>query len=253
MPSISSLDNHQKCFVRIWKRWITTLCDRLAKLWISVKTSPIVISSILLLSKKNCFFLQIIIPTDSKRGSALACTGLRNKQVVRGLIPNKKYFVDIFGIHQKINEFTFKLASTTFIFNRTNPIELKEDKVEIGKISEFEKKSAFSFRVRPPFSIAFLNFLVTFRFDFQPQRNHSKQASSVTFLIVPCGFPVRVKLFTQKKLKVVEDITHATTMTFGVAKANDRFLLKFMASNPDDKMQNSKSKKYNQIPNSCSS
>lgn len=95
------------------------------------------------------FFLQIYIlyKTDSKRGTALACTGLRNKQTLAGLVPNTQYFVDVFGIHKKVPGLIFKMASTTFVFNNSKPIELIEDRTEVGRLSTFDKRSSFVFKV----------------------------------------------------------------------------------------------------------
>lgn len=97
------------------------------------------------------------------------CTGRRNKQILRGLTPNKKYYVDVFAIHQTISGFTFKLASTTLIFNRAPPSELTEDKIEVGKLTEFDKISSFSFRpnVKTNYQLLFANKsvnLISFRF-----------------------------------------------------------------------------------------
>lgn len=88
-------------------------------------------------------FLQV----DSKRGTALACTGIRNKHTVAGMVLNQKYFVDVFAVHKKVPGLIFKLASTSLIFNSTSPIELHDDQMEFGKLSEFEKRSSFMFKV----------------------------------------------------------------------------------------------------------
>lgn len=85
--------------------------------------------------------------TDSKRGTALACTGLRSKHIFSGLTPNNKYFVDVFGIHKKVPGLIFRLASTSLVFSYSNPIELREDRIETGKLSEFDKRTSFVFRV----------------------------------------------------------------------------------------------------------
>lgn len=85
--------------------------------------------------------------TDSKRGTALACTGLRNKQTLAGLVQNTQYFVDLFAIHSKVPGLIFKMASTTFIFNNTKPIELIEDRIEVGRLSTFDKRDSFVFKV----------------------------------------------------------------------------------------------------------
>lgn len=104
----------------------------------------------------------LVSKLDSKRGTALACTGLRSKHTLAGLIPNKKYFVDVFGIHKMVPGLIFKLASTSLVFNYTNPIELREDQTEFGKLSEFDKRTSFVFKVRE------LSSLLT---HFQSKRN----------------------------------------------------------------------------------
>lgn len=86
--------------------------------------------------------------TDSKRGTALACTGVRNKHTLAGLILNKKYFVDVFGVHKKVPGLIFRLASISFVFNSSSPIELHEDDTEVGRLTEFDKKSTFMFKVK---------------------------------------------------------------------------------------------------------
>lgn len=77
----------------------------------------------------------------------MACTGLRNRQILRGFVSHKKYFVDIFGIYKNIPGLTFKLGSTSLVFNRSNPIELIEDEIEHGRLAEFDKRSSFVFKV----------------------------------------------------------------------------------------------------------
>lgn len=85
---------------------------------------------------------------DSKRGTALICTGLRNQHTLAGLVMNKKYFVDVFGVHKMVPGLIFRLASTSFVYNYTKPIELHEDQTEFGRISEFDKRSRFVFKVK---------------------------------------------------------------------------------------------------------
>lgn len=96
--------------------------------------------------KKKCW-IDFRSVTDSKHGTALACTGLRNRQTLSGLIPNTQYFVDVFGIHKTVPGLIFKMASTTFVFNNSNTIELHEDQTEIGRLSAFDKRSSFVFKV----------------------------------------------------------------------------------------------------------
>lgn len=72
----------------------------------------------------------------------------------------------------------------------------------------------------------------------QTQRNRSSE--TVLFLIIPCSHPVRVKIFTQKKLLKTMDIISATTIQLNNnAMDFDRFLLKFVPLNVDDASQRS--------------
>lgn len=79
--------------------------------------------------------------------AGIACTGHRNKQIVQGLLPNRKYIVDLFGVHAKIGGMTFKLGSTTVLFNHSAPIELIDGRSELGKLTRFDRKAVFTFKV----------------------------------------------------------------------------------------------------------
>lgn len=141
MSSIMWLKNLQKNFVRDWRPlWTTIFFSRSI---VSQRLVSIVCPRDL---KKKCWIYFRSV-TDSKHGTALACTGLRNRQTLSGLIPNTQYFVDVFGIHKTVPGLIFKMASTTFVFNNSNTIELHEDQTEIGRLSAFDKRSSFVFKV----------------------------------------------------------------------------------------------------------
>lgn len=74
------------------------------------------------------------------------CTGQRNRVTFQGLIPHENYFVDVFGIHMKIFDFIFKLGTLKVNFDRSHPIELNSDRIEIGKINKFNRKLVYSYR-----------------------------------------------------------------------------------------------------------
>lgn len=90
----------------------------------------------------------IFFGTDPRIGNGIACTGQRNKQIVQGLLPNRKYIVDLFGVHAKIGGMTFKLGTTTILFNRSTPTELIDSRNEMGKLTRFDRKAVFIFKVR---------------------------------------------------------------------------------------------------------
>lgn len=74
-------------------------------------------------------------------------TGPKTQQIIKGLIPNMKYYIDIFGIHTKLRNLTFLLKSTTTWFNRTHPIQLVDDIMTIRKIPATTSASVFSYKV----------------------------------------------------------------------------------------------------------
>lgn len=137
----------------------------------------------------------------------------------------------------------FKLASTSLVFNYTNPIELREDQTELGKLSEFDRRTSFVFKVRK---------MIVDIFPFKPnpkrifthfpflQPNCTQNAKRVMFLVIPCGYPVKMKVSSVKRLKKIEDINTATILRFNNPRDNERFMLKFTSANLDEGSQRSK-------------
>ncbi|XP_031616946.1 uncharacterized protein LOC116336893 isoform X2 [Contarinia nasturtii] len=210
----SKLDIHavQYCLAINGQSNQRTFCDAMDHV---IGRSPNTFCSRLKGTLNNYFFRPVdrISNIDSKRDSALACTGLRNKHTLAGLNPNKKYFVDVFGIHKMVPGLIFKLASTSFVFNCTNPIELHEDHTEIGRITEFDKRSSFVFKP-----------------------NYTSNVKRVMFLILPCGHPMKVKIMSLKKVKKVVDINSATMLKFNNFKESERFVVKFSPTNTDESL-----------------
>lgn len=64
--------------------------------------------------------------------------------------------------------------------------------------------------------------------------------SSVQFMIVPCGYAITAKIFSQKKLISRIEIDRPQLLRFNGTSHNDRFLLKIFPTNADDIMQNGK-------------
>lgn len=192
------------------------------------------------------FFLYCI---DSKRGTALACTGIRNKHTLAGMVPNQKYFVDIFGVHKKVPGLIFKLAATSLVFNSSSPIELREDQTEFGKLTEFDKRSSFVFKVNineqklgACSTISMILVYVSFIFHsfLIEQLNNTQNMARAMFLIIPCDQSVKVKVTSLKKLRKVVDVTSAMILKFNHLKENDRVLVKFFPMRLDEGMQRSK-------------
>lgn len=188
--------------------------------------------------RKYLKFLNFFAISDAT-GNGVACTGQRNKQIVQGLLPNRKYIVDLFGVHAKIGGMTFKLGTTTVLFNRSTPIELSDDRSELGKLTRFDRKAVYTFKVRPNdfrFCFELSNHLRFSAFFFQSDT----PGSSVQFMIVPCGYAITAKIFSQKKLISRIEIDRPQLLRFNGTSHNDRFLLKIFPTNADDIMQNGK-------------
>lgn len=90
--------------------------------------------------------MHYVIHTDPN-GVTVTCTGKRNRQILKGLLPAREYFIDVFGVHTKLDNLTFNLKSTSIWFNRTKPIVLSDDDVVTTKLSELGRQSVFSFKV----------------------------------------------------------------------------------------------------------
>lgn len=76
------------------------------------------------------------------------CTGKRNKQILKGLTPGNKYFIDIFGVHTMRHNLTFNLKSISVWFNRSQPIELKDSIILMLKLPELGRQAVFYFKVK---------------------------------------------------------------------------------------------------------
>lgn len=175
----------------------------------------------------KCLFYLHFIQIDLKRGS-LVCTGSRNKHIIGGLIANENYFVDVFGVHKNVPGLIFKLSSTSFVFNCTKPIELGEDQTEFGRISDFDKRSTFAFKVNSGLFVAFsFIFICDFRFQLQPYI--VQNVARVILLIIPLDHPITMKVSSLKKLKKLVDITSAIVFKFKFNNMTegDRLMLKF--------------------------
>lgn len=83
---------------------------------------------------------------DISKGNVL-CTGFKTQQMLRGMRPNTMYFLDLFAIHTKQNNFTFRLDSQQVWFNRSRPVPLVEGKWATSELASLGGFAVFSYKV----------------------------------------------------------------------------------------------------------
>lgn len=109
------------------------------------------------IAKKNCpqFDLNTLLSTtkvddikkvDTSKGNVL-CTGFKTQQMLRGMRPNTMYYLDLFAIHTKQNNFTFRLDAQQIWFNRSRPVPLVESKWATSELATLGGFAVFSYKV----------------------------------------------------------------------------------------------------------
>lgn len=108
-------------------------------------------------SKKTCpqFDLNTLLKAtrqedmkkvDISKGNVL-CTGFKTQQMLRGMRPNTMYYLDLFAIHTKQNNFTFRLDSQQVWFNRSRPVSLSENKWVTSDLASLGGFAVFNYKV----------------------------------------------------------------------------------------------------------
>ncbi|XP_058829350.1 uncharacterized protein LOC131688824 [Topomyia yanbarensis] len=143
------------------------------------------------------------VPLDAK--ATIACTGVRTKQLIKGMKSNTTYYLDVFAIHTQKNNLSYLLGSTMIHVNRTRPTQLLEGKLFIGKLSTLGGLTLFSFKV--------------------PKR--SPVNSTLKLLITPCGGTVNLEIYRKKRLllKPIVDIYYPRVINVGPAIPGERYLM----------------------------
>lgn len=147
----------------------------------------------------------------------IVCTGARTQQQLRGLQPNNSYRLQIFGVHQRLQNLTFPLAQTQVHFNRTHPTVLREQTLMLLKIGGLHGVQVYSFKVPtttpPP------------RF--------------MRYLLLPCaGSEIRVKLLRHHEIVgKVENIYAPTYIKQEGIKPGQRYLMRFEPNNEDEALR----------------
>ncbi|XP_055628994.1 uncharacterized protein LOC129770286 [Toxorhynchites rutilus septentrionalis] len=143
------------------------------------------------------------IHPDAK--TTIVCTGVRTKQLIKGLRSNTSYFLEVFSVHTQKNNLSYLLGSTTVHVNRTRPTQLIEGKLFVGKLSTLGGLTLFSFKV--------------------PKKSSSN--STLKLLVTPCGGTVNLEIYRKKRLilRPIVDIYYPRVITLGKAVPGERYLI----------------------------
>ncbi|EAT45273.1 AAEL003420-PA [Aedes aegypti] len=143
------------------------------------------------------------VPMDAL--TTIACTGIRTKQLLKGMKANTTYFLDVFAVHTQKNNLSYLLGTATVHVNRTGPTQLFEGKLFVGKLSTLGGLSLFSFKV--------------------PKRSPSN--TTLKLLITPCSGTVNLEIFRKKRLimKPILDIYYPRVITVGSVVPGERYLI----------------------------
>ncbi|KAL7737967.1 hypothetical protein ACLKA6_006329 [Drosophila palustris] len=147
----------------------------------------------------------------------IVCTGARTQQQLRGLQPNSSYKLQLFGVHQRLQNLTLPLASVQVHFNRTHPTALREQALSLLKIGGLHGVQVYSFKVPattpPP------------RF--------------MRYLLLPCaGSEIRVKLLRHHEVVAkVGNIYLPTYIKQEGIKPGQRYLMRFEPNNEDEALR----------------
>ncbi|XP_058459934.1 protein NDNF [Malaya genurostris] len=176
-----------------------TLCQALGN---SQLGSKCIASSMQILQRIN-IEEEKKVPQDAK--TTIACTGVRTKQLIKGMKSNNTYYLDVFAIHTQRNNLSYLLGSTIVRVNRPRPTQLLEGKLFVGKLSAFGRLTLFSFKV--------------------PKR--SPVNSTLKLLITPCGGTVNLEIYRLKRLflKPITDIYYPRVINVGTAVPGERYLI----------------------------
>lgn len=143
------------------------------------------------------------IHLDAK--TTIVCTGVRTKQLIKGLRANTTYFLEVFSVHTQKNNLSYLLGATTVHVNRTRPTQLLEGKLFVGKLSTLGGLTMFSFKV--------------------PKKSAGN--STLKLLVTPCGGTVNMEIYRKKRLllRPIVDIYYPRVITLGKAVPGERYLI----------------------------
>ncbi|XP_069964473.1 protein NDNF [Bactrocera oleae] len=155
------------------------------------------------------------------RNVNIICTGAHTQQLLRGVLPNLTYYLDIFGVHTRRQNLTFHIASTQVDYNRTHPVALSDNMLTMRKISGLNGVQVFSFKV-PGKETAL-----------------SAAALQLRYLIVPCGgSEIDIKILRNRTLMGnATGIYRPTYIRLSEVYKGQRYIARFTPSNEDETLR----------------
>ncbi|EDV37485.1 uncharacterized protein Dana_GF11385 [Drosophila ananassae] len=149
----------------------------------------------------------------------VVCTGKRRQQMLRRLMPRSSYQLDLFGVHQKRQNLTMRLATTQLRFNRTQPLALRQQALALLKIGGQHGTQIYSFKV--------------------PQVDPPVEHPVMRHLLIPCsGSEIRVRLLRQRS-EVWQSIPifSPTYIRQNGVLPGQRYQMRFEPSNDDETLR----------------
>ncbi|BFG05664.1 uncharacterized protein DMAD_04351 [Drosophila madeirensis] len=144
----------------------------------------------------------------------IVCTGKRRQQVLRRLLPKSSYQLDLYGVHQSRQNLTMLLSSSQVSFNRTQPLALRQQSLNLLKIGGQHGMQVYSFKVP----------------QMEPPPAYMRH------LFLPCsGSEIRVNLLRQRNEVIRSDAFYRPTyLRQDGVLPGERYLMRFEPSNEDE-------------------
>ncbi|KAJ6623359.1 hypothetical protein Bhyg_16501 [Pseudolycoriella hygida] len=134
----------------------------------------------------------------------ISCGDRKSRRIVKRLTPNTKYFIDLFGVHTKLENLTFLLNSSFVWFNRSRPVHLKSNSLTSVQLPESGRPVIFEYKV--------------------PIYDRCNQRKLYT---IPCGRNVRLKIMSKLSHNItVIDIHKSTTILLN-SQPQEKLVFKF--------------------------
>lgn len=136
----------------------------------------------------------------------VVCTAKSNRQQLNGLQPNRRYHIDVFGVHTRRDGLTFRMGSTSVWFNRSQPLPLVDGVVVTTRLAELGRLTVFSYRVAAAAAAS---------------------SANVTLVqVLPCGIGLLVKVFRRKVLLVQQELDRPMVLRVPDTRPGDRLVVK---------------------------
>ncbi|XP_067633214.1 protein NDNF [Eurosta solidaginis] len=168
------------------------------------------------------------------RSINIICTGSHTQQLLRGVLPNHTYYLDVFGVHTRRQNLTFHIASMEVDFNRTHPVSLRANMLTMKKISGLHGVQVFSFKI-PTGSFATI-------YNQSRASAMPTTALQLRYLILPCGgSEIDAKILRQRRvIGNISGIYRPTYIRLSEVQEGERYIVRFTPSNEDEMLRANK-------------